>query len=327
MTAPDLSTSGGGVNAGAAPAKDTLKAETHLRSAGVPALPPAPTCPAVVEGEAATAGQHRINHGTVDPGAEDMLRATRLVIAIGGDDTDVHTLRIDGDPWSKSRPRHTRTGVTYTAPEDRAAESRTRRILTDALLQPMTGNVAMAAIFYRSNRQRIDADNLLKHVCDSATGPVWEDDCQVTAIVGVIELDADYPRTVVAFAPHDSTLTRGTDWTQDCGWCGNPFLVNSNQPKKKYCGPVCSQRGRGGQDLTVPIPCRQCGEPFRRTTTAQVMCSPGCRVASIRGRNKARASDRPFSTCATCGAPLAHRRGGRCRSCWLAAPADRPVTA
>lgn len=268
----------------------------------------------------------RVNSGTVDPGAEDLLRATQLVVAIGGSEHHVQTLRISGAPWSKARPRHTRTGVTYILPADRAAESRTRRTFAETFTKPLTGNVAVAAIFYRPDRQRIDADNLLKHVCDSATGPVWLDDCQVTAIVGIIELDPDCPRTVIAFAAHDSTLTRGSDWTNDCGWCGATFLVASNQPKKKYCGPACSVRGRGGLDLSLPVPCKQCGEPFRRITTAQVMCSPACRVAAIRGRNKARASDRPFSSCATCGAQLAHRRGGRCRVCWLSAPGERPAS-
>lgn len=281
---------------------------------------------AVEEADEPTTGHRDVRAGgeAVDAGHEDLLRAIALVVAAGGDDCDTTVLRLEGDPWSKSRPRHTRTGRSYVAPEDRDAEQRTRARLQPAFLQPMTGNVAVAAIFYRSNRQRIDADNLLKHICDAGTGVAWADDSQVTAVLGVIELDPTHPRTVVAFAPHDSSMGRGTDWTTICPRCNEVFVVDPKRPSRRYCSAPCAARARG-HVLADPVPCAHCGVPFRRTTTAQRMCSPDCRAASLAGRNRARATDRPFSACSTCGAQLTHRRGGQCRACWTTGAAGARI--
>lgn len=265
----------------------------------------------------------RINRGSIDTGATDLLRARALVIAAGGDDCDVQALRLDGDPWSKSRPRHTKRGFTYTRPEDRDAELRTRTSLAPAFSQPMTGNVAMAAVFYRSNRQRIDADNMLKHLCDAATGIAWHDDSQVTAVLGVIELDPAHPRTVVAFAPHESSLTRGTDWTNRCQVCLTVFVVDPKQTAKKYCSLACSRQSRG-HVLAEPVPCAHCAEPFRRQTTAQKYCGVDCSYAARIGAPKPR--KRNYSNCESCGRELAHRRGGRCRECWTSDPHRQAVT-
>lgn len=245
----------------------------------------------------------------------ELVEAGRLVVAVGGDESDVQMLLIEGEPWSKARPRHTRNGRTYQKEDDRAAEMRTRNIFADKLLQPMTGNVALAAIFYRSSLHRIDADNMLKHVCDSANGVAWHDDSQVTAIVGVVELDRERPRTLIALAPHTSTMTRGTDWTKVCIRCGDTFVVNPKYTMRKHCGDECA--GNRGA-LAEPVPCAYCGKPFRRRTTAQALCSETCRHDDRNGRR--RASAKPLSQCSTCGVQLDHRRGGRCRACWKTSP-------
>lgn len=253
-----------------------------------------------------------VNRGQVDPGAEDLLRASSLVVAAGGDNYDVMLARLDGDPWSKSRPRHTRTGRTYSLPEDRDAEARTAARLREVAREPASGNVALACIFYRSNRQRIDADNLLKHVCDAANGVLWHDDSQVTAVLGVIELDPAHPRTVVAVAPHFSTLGRGADWTSICARCGREFVVNPKHTAAKYCGRDCSNQARG-HVLMEPVPCATCQQPFRRKTTAQRFCCMDCRSAALRGVPRERLDK---SRCLHCDRLLSHRRGGLCRDCW-----------
>ena len=247
----------------------------------------------------------------------DLVTVIGLVIAAGGDDSDIRSVRIDGDPWSKGRPRHTRQGRTYTRPEDVAAEARTRTALANVVPEPMTGNVAMAAIFYRPNRQRIDADNMLKHICDSATGVIWHDDSQATAVLGVVELDAEHPRTLLAFAPHDSTLGRGTDWTHNCVVCSAPFVVNPRYTMRRFCGDACAATVRS--PLAAPVPCAQCASPFRRKTSAQTMCSKACRDTSR--QNAPRSNGKPYSRCGRCDTQLTHRRGGICRACFLTSPA------
>lgn len=72
----------------------------------------------------------------------------------------------------------------------------------------MTRNVALTAVFYRSSRQVIDLDNLLKHLMDSANGILWINDAQVTMIVAEARLDRDAPRTEFMLEPHETDMTR-----------------------------------------------------------------------------------------------------------------------
>ncbi|AOT24892.1 RusA-like resolvase [Mycobacterium phage Nazo] len=142
---------------------------------------------------------------TTDVDAErviELLRALRI------DDDAVRVLTIPGNPYSKSRPRFNRKGGAYHKDEDKNAEQRTAVYLRATVRRRFTGNVALAAVFYRSSAQRVDADNLLKHVCDAGNGVLWVDDCQATATTGVIELDRKNPRTVIAVAPHTSSMVR-----------------------------------------------------------------------------------------------------------------------
>ena len=50
---------------------------------------------------------------------------------------------VPGAPWSKSRPRFTKTSRTYAQP-DRDAEERTASYLKRVVKEPYPGNVGMA---------------------------------------------------------------------------------------------------------------------------------------------------------------------------------------
>lgn len=254
----------------------------------------------------------------------DYALALGLLLAMNGDASEVRYKLLPGEPASKSRPRFGKGGRAYTSAESRAAEARTSALLRPWLPEPMTGNVAMACVFYRPNRQRIDVDNMLKHVCDAANGLLWHDDSQVTALLGIAQYDANNPRTLLAITAHDSTLGRGTDDVSVCKVCGNHFPRRASEGRNVTCSRECSARARGFAPLREPVPCAQCEQPFVRTTRAQKLCGVECRRAALRGSNRRRASEQPMSTCTTCGAQLAHRRGGRCRSCWAADSAAGP---
>lgn len=253
-----------------------------------------------------------------DPALEvnDLTRAIAVLEALHGDLSDVQSVRMDWAPASKARPRFGRGGRAYTPAESRAAEARAASFLRAHVPEPMTGNVALACIFYRENKQRIDADNMLKLICDAANGILWLDDSQVTAVVGVVELDAEKPRTVIAWSPHESSMTRGTDATAQCERCGKPYNIAGKISTRRFCSTACAYASQ--RTVLAEIPCRECGQSFRPVTKTNRLCSPACRVESMRGRNRARAM--PFSECAECGKQLTHHRGGRCRDCWRAAP-------
>ena len=106
---------------------------------------------------------------------------------------------------SKARPG--KAPRTHQDPKDKAAEDRTREALRTEWDQfkpthPFERNVEVSAVFWRSSRQVIDLDNLLKHLLDAATGVCWVNDCQVTRYARIeLRLDREDPRTWLQVRP------------------------------------------------------------------------------------------------------------------------------
>jgi Holliday junction resolvase RusA-like endonuclease len=123
------------------------------------------------------------------------------------------------EPWPKTRPRISaaRPGKaprTHQDPEDKKAEDRTREFLRIEYAGPvLTTNVRLSVFFFRSSRQVVDLDNLVKHLEDAATGVLWVNDCQVTAFGPTeLHLDREHPRTHLWVEPHtDASLLRSYD--------------------------------------------------------------------------------------------------------------------
>lgn len=250
----------------------------------------------------------------------DWAFALYAAFARGGGDEKMYYTQVEGEPWSKSRPKFSRRGAfvkTYQPTDDRDAEARLRTALRHTAPAPFPGNVMLACRFYRSNWQRIDTDNLIKHVCDAANGVLWEDDSQVTLIVGEVLYDADYPRTVILAGNHGSSLLRGDDRKLVCAHCGEDYVPPSATSRtRRFCSQACSHAAR--TTALTPKPCPECGEEFKPATKTQKLCSRRCVAARLTGSSKARA--KPRSTCEVCSKQLAHHRGGRCRDCWRADP-------
>jgi Holliday junction resolvase RusA-like endonuclease len=247
-----------------------------------------------------------------------------LASGTDGYDDEMHILTIPGAPWSKARPRFGK-GRTFKTKDDTDAQHRTGTYLRSAVRQPYTGNVFVGCLFFRPNRQRIDTDNLLKHICDAATGIVWKDDSQCTGIMGILELDPERPRTVVVIGRHETTLVRGTDASIACEVCAGPIYLEHHTGKiPKTCSPECRLKVPGAAgSLAAEVTCPVCDLPFKRKNHAQKICSEPCRYTLMRNRNRKNA--RPRSQCSECGKQLAHHRGGRCRQCWLNDPAPRRI--
>lgn len=209
--------------------------------------------------------------------ADDRYRALELVRAIGGENHLFQAVVIPGEPLSKARPRVTSRG-TYTPAHVRIAES----VLAAALSgQRWESNVAVAVLFYRSTFQRVDIDNMLKLVLDAGTkARIWRDDSQVTALAGVLELDAVRPRTIIATAHHQSTLGRGEAAKLACITCGEAFLPRKGR-SQKYCSAACRR-------IRPPKPCVQCGAEYRPTSGTQRYCSKRCSRAAEWQREKAK---------------------------------------
>lgn len=210
----------------------------------------------------------------------DLTRAMGLAVAIGAIDDLVYAVRVDGEPIAKSRARvgrgrHYTPQRTLDAEADIAATIRARQ--PDL---PFAGNVAIAVIFYRPNRHRIDVDNLLKTVLDGITKSraVWEDDAHVTALAGILEYDKDAPRTIIAIGAHTSSLLRGENRkTHICVTCGKQFKPHSPEKGAQYCSRKC--RGRRERGLLI---CVDCGGP---TSAPHVQRCRACAKAHRAGRS------------------------------------------
>lgn len=109
----------------------------------------------------------------------DRERILGLLRAIGAGGEAI-VLTIDGEPVPKPRARHG-NGRTFATRRQRDAEGKLAHALRTAFPRPLDGNVALAAIFFRSSRRVVDRDNLDKLLCDASNTIVVHDDSQVTA--------------------------------------------------------------------------------------------------------------------------------------------------
>lgn len=233
----------------------------------------------------------------------------------------VSVVVIDGEPRSKARPRFNGSGHAYVDSKQRAAEQELKRYLRASFPEPLPGNLAIACIFFRSSRHRIDCDNLLKHVLDAANTICWADDHQVTAVIGVVELDENSPRTVIAIGPHVSSMYRGApDHLTACETCGKEFAWRKykSHGDRIYCSRKCASLSRG-QDLTAPATCLGCGKQFRRVNARQFLCSEACRLKRMNIQAVARRKYPP-AFCMKCGAPVSRPEYLRCRPCFRGDP-------
>jgi Holliday junction resolvase RusA-like endonuclease len=218
-----------------------------------------------------------------------------------------------GNPDSKARPRLGKGRVySPSAKAETALAWEMRTVFPEKLV----GNIGVACVFFRSNRQRIDADNMLKHVMDAATGVIWKDDSQVTAQAGFVEYDPAAPRTIIAIGQHNSSLTREVPAERVCAKCGGLFRPHWHGSEAKFCSRGCAARSRG-QDLREQVRCGQCGTEFRRHVAGQRYCSDKCRLDYLHNLTRSKTVPKPM--CRICGEKLSRHGYALCRPCWRTA--------
>lgn len=240
-------------------------------------------------------------------------------------ETPFRFVTIPGEPRSKARPRfHGKKG--FSDPVQAGNEQVMKFYLRQQFRNPLTGNLGVACFFYRSSRQPVDTDNMLKQVLDAGTGVCWGNDRQVTAVAGVTHMDRDNPRLIVGIGFHESTLDREASSTYTCRCCGKPFTSRTLSPSEigrthQYCTPECAKvfRKRG---LVRTARCCYCEKDFLRATAAARYCSDGCKAAAvIRARQAFGEMSRqrrihPDAHCEACGKQVSRPEYKRCRACW-----------
>ena len=113
-------------------------------------------------------------------------------------DAVVVSLAVPGDPVAHQRPRFGRKGQVYTPNESLVYRDKVTLFIRQ-LVAPTRDAATKFGVqvrFFRSNRQRIDADNLLKSVLDACTqAGLWRDDSQVREVAAKVWLGQADPRT------------------------------------------------------------------------------------------------------------------------------------
>lgn len=144
-------------------------------------------------------------------------------------------VKVEGDPVATQRPRRGAHGIFYTPQKTKESQEQLGWLLRAKLpgSYERQGTFGVQARFYRSNRKRIDVDNLLKTVLDACTlAKVWDDDSQVRELTGRLWIADDEPRT-------ELLVYRLVDPSPfpDCAHCGTP--LKTSQRKTKFCSRAC----------------------------------------------------------------------------------------
>lgn len=115
----------------------------------------------------------------------------------------VLAFQVFGEPVPKGRPRSKAGQPAYTPKRTRDAEKRVRDafIASHPGFVPLTGRLAVQAVFYRATARHVDTDNLLKLCTDALNRVAFVDDEQIEEIRGRRIYGAgDQARTVIRIA-------------------------------------------------------------------------------------------------------------------------------
>lgn len=246
--------------------------------------------------------------------SQDVSEVRNVLRACATQFSETVAMEFDGEPRSKARPRVSGRHV-YTPQKQRDAERALGLALGAAVRAPIEGPVAVGLRFYRSTRQRVDIDNMVKHVFDAANRIVFADDMQVTVLFAEARLDRKRPRTAIVIGAHAGEHRQDPTQTDTCPRCGKQYqwVPYASHPKPMFCGKACAQPRRDFGEAR----CLVCGTCFARVAKQQEYCSDPCRVTGMTERNKARRKH-PKAHCKVCGKAVSRPSYAQCRSCWRA---------
>lgn len=217
--------------------------------------------------------------------------------------------RLDIEPKSQKRARVGRDGKFYHPKESRAYQDEVRRWIGSQIgdVGPDGGSrFGVRCAFYRPNRQRMDVDNMLKAICDAATGSVWDDDSQVVEIFGRLYLASSESYLLLAIYRIEDESPQ-----LKCKMCGVGF-VRPPSVAHQFCSHDCFRKSK-----LVQLQCEECLCSFTLRPSdikgARRFCSNTC---ANRNYGRIKSSLTPPPTCTRCGVLISRTSMGLCRKCY-----------
>lgn len=235
--------------------------------------------------------------------------------------------RIDGDPAAYGRPRMTKNGHAYTPKKTREFKEYMAWVMKAArkesgFLKTDTDQYGVRAVFYRSNYQRIDIDNLLKMLLDSVTyAGLWKDDAMVTEIAArVVKGHPEPHQRFVIYScdvsAEEQVSNKVFQKVRHCKECGK--LIEKNYPSsaRSYCSLKCWFVSR-----STTLKCSQCGIEFQiakskiKGNRKRRFCSRSCNLKYYAKERKKNGSDKWL--CRICGGKVSRKEYTRCWACMI----------
>lgn len=244
----------------------------------------------------------------------------------------VFQLEFIGEPVAHQRPRLGRGGKTYTPQKTKEYKEGLAWIIKSEIRNYKIDKEALygiQAIFYRSNRQRVDIDNLLKTVLDSLTlAGFWADDAQVREISARLLKSQKQART--EFVVYKISEEWAHVPSSKCQYCNGPISPKKTYPSsiRQFCSNECFNKSN-----RITITCRWCGKEFdiprsqatRKSERYQYptqFCSRECSIQYHRQLKRIAGKESDKWKCQTCGGRVSRKEYTICRACSMKTRSD-----
>lgn len=233
---------------------------------------------------------------------------------------------MSGEPVAHQRPRYSKkSNRFYTPPKSVTHRKQLANLIASKLKEVASDKnlrYGVQANFYRSNRQRVDIDNLFKTILDAGTqSKIWMDDSQVLELCGRLYTKQDNPRTEILFYyVNEFGADRKEYAPVYCLYCGK--LITSPQypsSRRKYCNRECASKAKRTTFLcsqcgkTFEIPCSLVRKKKQASKTGKIFCSRQCCMNYFGNLKRINGSDR--WRCVDCGKRVSRKEYKRCIAC------------
>lgn len=140
-------------------------------------------------------------------------------------------------PWARSGEKG---GQHFVTADTRKAKDRLSTRMATLPLR-LTGNIALALVFFLDHHRQVDVDNLEKLVLDAGNDSgLWRDDSQVTLVYKHASYSSEFPRTEIEIQAYDEPyLKRGRRHWPVCCECQQPFHPKTRKTQPRACSKEC----------------------------------------------------------------------------------------